>query len=357
MRILVAWDGSELSTLALRAAVRNFCQREDQLIVYHVANIGRHGDSPEFSKDALERRLASELEAADDGLRILVQRSGGAFEEVDVASESLLTLHQKARAEETKISHRIVEFTSLTGADVLVMGSTGTKQESSASFQQVTLGSSAHLAAIRAPCTVVLIRPGYKVDPKMATIYMVAVDGSAHSMHALERCAEWARPERDEVVCHVFGPPSFTQRIEELVTARLQEAMRTRRIEYAVIPTELEGSADVEGEELADAAEQCRFRQQAFLVFGARGKRAEEVDEEYASPVASPKGGAATLGHVGAWCIKNAQCSLIIARPRADAATMGLERSRSCEAAFLAEQAASSQEVEMQPSPPRALSQ
>lgn len=31
-------------------------------------------------------------------------------------------------------------------------------------------------------------------------------------------------------------------------------------VEYAVIPTELDESADVHGDDLSDAAKQCRFR-------------------------------------------------------------------------------------------------
>ena len=38
-------------------------------------------------------------------------------------------------------------------------------------------------------------------------------------------------------------------------------------VEYAVIPTELDESADVHGDDLSDAAKQCRFR--ALVVEGA----------------------------------------------------------------------------------------
>lgn len=292
-------------------------------MVYHVANKGRYGASEEYSYEVLQRRLAAELEGAE-GLRILVQRHGGDIEEVEVTSGTgpLLTLHEKTQAEETKISERIVVFARAVGADVLVMGSTGTKEESSVTFQKVTLGSSAHVAAARAPCTVVLIRPGYKVDLRLAAVYMVAVDGSSHSMHALGLCSDWARRDKDEVVCHVLGPPEFTEPLEELCTTRLQESMRAKRVEYAVIPTELEDSAEDEAEELASAAEQCRFRQQAFLVFGARGRG---VENESASPKLGRSGSRhaeATLGHVAEWCIKRAQCSLIIARPKGSKAPL-----------------------------------
>ena len=70
------------------------------------------------------------------------------------------------------------------------------------------------------------------------------------------------------------------------------------QVEYAVIPTELDETADVHGDDLSDTAQQCRFRlapramqklskaslratpsvcqgQQAFLVFGARGRNSE----------------------------------------------------------------------------------
>eukprot|EP00913_Durusdinium_trenchii_P006519 g6123.t1 len=43
MRILVAWDGSELSTLALRCTIRVLSRPGDQLLVYHVRNPGRLG--------------------------------------------------------------------------------------------------------------------------------------------------------------------------------------------------------------------------------------------------------------------------------------------------------------------------
>lgn len=341
MRFLVAWDGSEIGTLALRATLRTLARADDELVVYHVTNRGRYSDAGEFELEALQRRLADELACAADGLRVLAQRTGstsgnceleecaspnrsvvanssevGQAEVVLAAAPALapaLTVHEKEAAAGKKVSLRILEFAALCAADVLVMGSTGVKAAASATYQRTTLGSSAHLAAFQAPCSVVLIRPGYRVDTKLATVYMVAVDGSEHSYNALQLAAEMAKSDKDEIVCRVVGAPQFIEPIEEACTSWLQRNMQRKRVEYAVITTELDESADVHGEDLADTASECRFRQQAFLVFGARGRGSEMPD----SPCASPSGSddaPTTLGKVARWCVREAQCSLIIAR-------------------------------------------
>lgn len=329
MRFLVAWDGSDLSTLALRATIYTLARKGDQLLVYHVTNRGRYGASEEFELESLQARLRSMLEEATD-LRILVQKKDGEIEDVvapcsppcspsvggpgECDGPDLLTVHEKECAEAAKVSKRIIQFAEVSGADVLVMGSMGVKEAGSATYKRTTLGSSAHCATLSSPCTVVLIRPGYRVEPKLRSVYMVAVDGSQHAYHALQLCSDWARYDKDEVVCHVFGPPEFTQPIEEHCTGLLQQLMSERKVEYAVIPTELEDSAGEHGDELAEAARQCRFRQQAFLVFGACGRQAEEgVISPECSPTAR-NGAGTTLGRVARWCIREAGCSLIIAR-------------------------------------------
>mmetsp|Transcript_32 Transcript_32/g.57 ORF Transcript_32/g.57 Transcript_32/m.57 type:complete len:238 (-) Transcript_32:9-722(-) len=232
----------------------------------------------------------------------------------------------------------IVSFAADTAADMLVMGSTGTKDTSSTSYRLTTLGSSAQRAALEAPCSVSLIRPGCRVDAKLATVFMLAVDGSSHAMHALRLCSQWARPEKDEIVCRVFGPPDFTEPIEKMITGHLQAVMHQKKVEYAVIPTELDDSADVHGDELADAAKQCRFRQQAFLVFGARGRSWQGSESPSQSPTLtiSPDGSptmdgahGTSLGRVARWCIKEAQCSLIISRPKLGHETFGIHLGRS----------------------------
>lgn len=325
MRFVVAWDGSELSTIALRATIHVFSRQGDQLLVYHVSNRGRYGASDEFELDTLRKRLAAELQGAHDwGLRVLRQLGSCELQEVakisEDGTEQLMTVHEKDAAEAIKISRRIVDFALMTGADALVMGSTGIKGDTSATFQKTTLGSSAHLAALQAPCSVVLVRQGCRVDPKLATVYMVAVDGSQHARQALNLAAEWARPDKDEIVCHVFGNPDFTAPVEEQCESQLQEVMHKKKVEYAVIPTALDESADVHGDDLAETARQCRFRQQAFLVFGARGRKADDADCEGMSPKST--NGETTLGHVARWCIQEAQCSLIIARPKTEVPPM-----------------------------------
>jgi len=349
MRFLVAWDGSELSTLALRAALHTLAQKGDQLLVYHVTNRGRYAASQElnlqeFELEALQTRLRGILAEVEDAhLRVLVQTKDGVIEDVfapcsppcspdtsfDSSVPGLLTVHEKSSATAEKVSQRIIEFARCSNADVLVMGSMGVKQAASTTFQRTTLGSSAHLAAMAAPCSVVLIRPGYRVDPKLRTVYMVAVDGSQHSYQALQLCSDWARYDKDEVVCHVFGSPEFTQPIEERCTVELQKLMQSRKVEYAVIANELEDSAELVGDELAETAQQCRFKQQAFLVFGARGRQADDKSPEW-TPDCTPTGSRATgepssplarrpsttLGHVARWCIRETQCSLVLARIR-----------------------------------------
>jgi len=327
MRFLVAWDGSELSTQALHATIYTLARKGDQLLVYHVANRGRYGASEEFELESMQARLSSMLEEAED-LIVLVQRKDGIIEDAAAprspqpagfskrSMSDLLTVHEKDGAEAEKVSARIIEFASVSNADLLVMGSMGTKEASSSTYQRTTLGSSAHLAALKAPCSVVLIRPGYRVDKKLRSVFMVAVDGSQHAFGALQLCCDWARYDKDEIVCHVFGPPEFTQPIEEHCTGLLQQLMQSQKVEYAVIPTELEDSAGEHGDELAEAARQCRFRQQAFLVFGACGRQAENgLTSPDASPMSGGPGGrATTLGRVARWCIREAQCSLIITR-------------------------------------------
>lgn len=351
MRFLVAWDGSDLSTLALRATIHIFSRQDDQLFVYHVANRGRYGASEEFGVEVLQARLASELESAAGKLRVLSQRCRGSlFEEVPTAAKAasaevlreggvrpaLLTVHEKDAGEADKISERIVDFAIESGADALVMGSIGAKQDASTSYQQTGLGSSARLAALKAPCSVLLIRPGCKLESKVKTVFMVAVDGSHHALHALRLCGDLARQDRDEIVCRVCGPPEFTEPVEESCKDLLQEVMRQKKVEYSVIQQLLEEDAEDEGAELAEVAKDCRFKQQAFLVFGARGRHAEGewLGSPNISPATSPKANkcntdgeegdadsavavqkSTCLGHVARWCIREAQCSLIIARP------------------------------------------
>lgn len=337
MRFLVAWDGSELGTLALRAAIHILSRKGDQLLVYHVTD-PEHRQAAELDKvgeeeggggtmEALEARVDAELQAAEGKLHILTEGREGRLEEVPQASPSaassagsrhVLTVHETEAAKAARTSQRIVDFALACGADALVMGSVGGNQSESNCFRRTTLGSSAHMAAQRAPCTVMLIRPGCKVDKRLATVFMVAVDGSQHALHALRLSADMARPEQDEIVCRVFGPADFTAEVQEVCETILQEAMREKKVEYAVIPTELEESADVQGNELEETARQCRFRQQAFLVFGARGKKADgKGGFNSVSPDSSPTapGASTSLGHVARWCIAEAQCSLIIARP------------------------------------------
>eukprot|EP00439_Symbiodinium_sp_Y106_P046357 s1384_g5.t3 len=80
MRFLVAWDGSELGTLALRATIHVLSRPGDQLLVYHVRNPGRYGALDEFEFDNLQKRLSEELEGAR-GLRILSQQKSGEMDE------------------------------------------------------------------------------------------------------------------------------------------------------------------------------------------------------------------------------------------------------------------------------------
>merc|ERR1712038_841023 len=91
--------------------------------------------------------------------------SPGACGSSSALPQSLLTIHRKEKAEIIRTSQHIVDFASACYADALVMGSVGGNQ-ASASFQRTTLGSSAHLAALRAPCTVMIIRPGCRVEPR-----------------------------------------------------------------------------------------------------------------------------------------------------------------------------------------------
>merc|ERR1712032_1126586 len=150
-------------------------------------------------------------------------------------------------------------------------------------------------------------------DARQAMVYMVAVDGSQYANCALQLCSGLARADRDEVVGRVFGPPEFTEPVQKLCTDSLQSLMRIKKIEYAVVPTELDDEADVIGEDLADAARECRFKRQAFLVFGARGRGAEHELLDAPLHTASER---TTLGKVANWCLHEAQCSLIIARPK-----------------------------------------
>ncbi|CAE7296365.1 ANK1 [Symbiodinium natans] len=294
-------------------------------LAHHERAAARLARAKELDSDEALLEEEEEAEAEPDFLMqsLGLQRESQP-EEVDYSSTNgqlLMTVHQKEKAEAIKISRMIVNFAARSSADVLVMGSTGRKETGSLNFQRTTLGSSAHLAALEAPCTVVLIRPGCRVDPKLATVFMVAVDGSFHSRYALQISTEWARPDKDEIVCRVFGPPEFTESVERLCTDQLQAVMRDKKVEYAVIPTELDETADVHGDDLSDTAQQCRFRQQAFLVFGARGRNSEGGADP-SSPVSASEPGSpaadapTTLGHVARWCIKEAQCSLIIARPK-----------------------------------------
>lgn len=167
--IIVGYDGSEGSTLALRWAAQAAQQRGRTLELVTTwsmpsadLGIGATGTLQSELIDEIRREAAT---ANEEGLEIAAQMGANAMGEVLVGRTAAALVHHSE------------------GAEMVVVGSHG-----SGGLTGYLLGSVSRQVATHAQCPTVVVRP-LKQD---ARDMVVGVDGSAHSLKALEWAFEQA---------------------------------------------------------------------------------------------------------------------------------------------------------------------
>jgi nucleotide-binding universal stress UspA family protein len=168
-RVLVAVDGSEASTRAVRIAGQIAGALRALVSVLHVSKAGEH------EADAPDRRAQSELAALGVVARIEV-RAGDAADEILAATRSL-------------------------PADLLVMGSRGRSQ-----LAGLLLGSVSQDVVARASCPVLLVRAGAATTHPPQSI-LLAIEGIAGSEPLATITARLAKALKARVaVVHISYP-------------------------------------------------------------------------------------------------------------------------------------------------------
>jgi len=114
-RFMVAWDGSEIATLALKATIHSFVKPGDRVVVYHCSNAARHAAN-------------YDAKFAPESLTALLQDAGVSTDVHDVVFD------EKNRPDD-KISEKILRYAAKKQVDFLVMGDVGTKAGASRSVQ------------------------------------------------------------------------------------------------------------------------------------------------------------------------------------------------------------------------------
>eukprot|EP00308_Calcidiscus_leptoporus_P009789 CAMPEP_0119389738 /NCGR_PEP_ID=MMETSP1334-20130426/110664_1 /TAXON_ID=127549 /ORGANISM="Calcidiscus leptoporus, Strain RCC1130" /LENGTH=241 /DNA_ID=CAMNT_0007412065 /DNA_START=79 /DNA_END=801 /DNA_ORIENTATION=- len=219
MRWFVCWDGSPAANRALWFALA-LRRGSDRLTIYHCSNPGRHQTSAgegEFSRASMEAKV-----------RALVAESV-AVQEIDEVFDEKLAGHDEA------IADRILTISSQRRADVLVLGSMGTKGEGSRTFQKHALGKSAHAAVLRSHAScVVLMRPASS-RPGSRISFLAAIDGSSYASLVLGTVRRLARPS-DELIVRTYGC-TLSEEAYNRYSEELAGLVTSGQIEdYAVVP-------------------------------------------------------------------------------------------------------------------------
>ena len=182
-QILVPYDGSEQSEIALQYAVDVFSD-DSITVLYAIEPFADHSEAAGYTATRYEQAF----EKAEDFLADAVEALP--HEDVDTA------------AVYGRPTHQILRYADRNGIDQIVMGSHG--RDGAA---RLLLGSVAETVLRRAECPVTVVREsdeGVVTDPGEV---LVPFDGSTGSRHALTH-ALTKYPEATVTVLYVIYPPS-----------------------------------------------------------------------------------------------------------------------------------------------------
>jgi len=281
MRFMLGWDGSEVSNTALKLTISSLLSNDDQLSVYHCTKPSRHPrlQRPELQPESLQKAL-TELK-----------------EELNVQGEIEVDIEEKEGVTD-QICNKITSFAEQRGVDVLVLGSEGSKADSSSSVEHCGISSSG-VAAAESGGTTVLVRPSHKI--KDNHIFAVALDAFPHPAFDI---AKKLCKVGDQLEVHIVGTKSYTDPIKFRCLENLQQDSGNFA-EYSVIPSTLPEKATI-GSVLAHVAEMLPHN--SFMALGAKGTG---LSCDGAGTMHKESND--SLGTVAKWCLSRAGISIIVA--------------------------------------------
>ncbi|RIJ94766.1 MAG: hypothetical protein DCC44_03575 [Acidobacteria bacterium] len=149
MKILIAIDGSENGTLALREVANGSWSEKDEVKVIHVVGTplpvtDMLGVNAEIARDAHTEAFKKGSEILASAVELLAKEAAG----LTVSSEVVTAQPFHSAAEE------IVNYAGRYGADLVVMGSRGMSM-----WKSLIVGSVSFAVIQHAPCSVMIVRP------------------------------------------------------------------------------------------------------------------------------------------------------------------------------------------------------
>ncbi len=217
MKILLAVDGSEYSSLAARFITCLNLSRDDEILILHVVYWYPLYYEKEYYYEALK-----ELK-----LKIAPKILGTAFDVLKSVKAKVSTAIEEGAPEQC-----ILETADSSNADLIVMGSRGIK-----GIKSLFIGSVTRSAAHNSPKPVLVIKPP-GCEPAGRLRILFATDGSDHAVETGKLLSRIPFPDNTEVkiINVVSGPfssnipetfyPEISERIAEMET-------RAREIEFA----------------------------------------------------------------------------------------------------------------------------
>ncbi|MBF0687801.1 MAG: universal stress protein [Cellulomonas sp.] len=286
--VVVGYDGSPESVAAVRWAAGSAGRLGAPLEVVHVWGIAGHLDSPPLSAASAYVRAGAQ-EVAEEGAEV----ARSAVPEIQVAG--VLDDGPPARALVRRAA----------GARLVVLGRQGSARLSGVLLGSVALGTVQH-----APCPVVIV-PRTQVDRASTGLVVVGVDGSRHSLGAVDAAglyatgagarlravACWQAPANSRSLAAWLreNPDRSTS---DLASQRAEEALEAAvarlRERYPQVDVEQRVEEGPAAHVLARHAEKADL-----LVVGTRGR-----------------GGLAGLvmGSVSQWLVARAACPVLVSR-------------------------------------------
>ncbi len=224
-KILAALDGSEISIMAMNAALSLTEKKESsELIGCHVyaarLHRGRFGDMEadlpkDFKGKELNRLRSTHETLITDGLQLI---SDSYLQPLAVKAQEN-GIKFRALTPEGRNFVQILKTASQVKADLLILGACGQGQEKD-------LGSTAERVLLHPmPADVLLMRNPWCLDGKPI---VVGVDGSANSYAALKQAVEVARIGRSKVLAVSVYDPFFHIEVFKHIAASLPERAKER---------------------------------------------------------------------------------------------------------------------------------
>ncbi|MBD7917683.1 universal stress protein [Cellulomonas sp. Sa3CUA2] len=290
--VVAGYDGSPEAVTAVRWAAGSAKRLGVPLHVVHVWGLAGHLDAPPLSAASAYVRSGAQ-EVADEGAEVARLAEPG-VEVVAVLDDGPPARALVRRAE---------------GAVLIVLGRHGSARLSGVLLGSVALGTVQH-----APCPVVVV-PRTQVDPAATDLVVVGVDGSAHSLGAVDAAGRYATGAgaRLRVVACWQEPTrgrSLAGWLRENPGVPLADLARTRAEEAvdAAVARLREQRPEVQVERVVEEGPAphvlARHAEKAdLLVVGTRGR-----------------GGFAglVLGSVSQWLVARASCPVLVSRAAPD---------------------------------------